>query len=468
LYVAVVPNRGSRPAILLRESYRDGAKVKNRTLANLSDWPAEQIEALRGDKLVLIHTSSAPLLCRRMAECICPTERPAMFRSFEEDHHANTASIRRPPLHLLAGASLASLARTLSRHGGVSPRYYPQVAIIFGSAFLRWPACMVEELRVARRVKAVLFDPPPVFIIGHWRSGTTFLHNLMSRDPGFCFPTIVDALRPYDFYPSPFEFISRRVLLRFLPPTRPMDDMRLDPELPQEEELALATMGAPSFLNCLYFPKQMSKVFAEQVLFTGADDETLKFWRDALIYYLAKLAALNPGRRLLLKNPAHSARIRHLRALFPGAKFIHIHRHPWAVFHSTRKLYRSMLPRCALQEYRPADIDDHILWSYPELMNRLLDGLAELPSGHVAVVRYDDLAADPTGTVSRVYRGLDLGDFERVKSSIQAYAAEHLHGSSPAPDIDRQIASRLASHWGAVCTRLGYPPLAPARESAIA
>ena len=56
MYVAVVPNRSSRPAILLRESYRDGAKVKNRTLANLSDWPAERIEALRaalrGDKVV--------------------------------------------------------------------------------------------------------------------------------------------------------------------------------------------------------------------------------------------------------------------------------------------------------------------------------------------------------------------------------------------------------------------------------
>jgi hypothetical protein len=56
MYVAVVPNRSSRPAILLRESYRDGAKVKNRTLANLSDWSAERIEvlraALRGDKLV--------------------------------------------------------------------------------------------------------------------------------------------------------------------------------------------------------------------------------------------------------------------------------------------------------------------------------------------------------------------------------------------------------------------------------
>src|SRR6478736_4656469 len=56
MYVAVVPNRGSPPAILLRESYREAGKTKNRTLANLSGWPAERIEqlraVLRGDKLL--------------------------------------------------------------------------------------------------------------------------------------------------------------------------------------------------------------------------------------------------------------------------------------------------------------------------------------------------------------------------------------------------------------------------------
>jgi hypothetical protein len=55
VYVATIPNRGSRPAILLRESYREAGKTKNRTLANLSDWPSERIElfraVLRGDKL---------------------------------------------------------------------------------------------------------------------------------------------------------------------------------------------------------------------------------------------------------------------------------------------------------------------------------------------------------------------------------------------------------------------------------
>ena len=47
MYIETVPNRNSPPAVLLRESYRDGGKIKKRTLLNLSAWPAEQVEGLR-------------------------------------------------------------------------------------------------------------------------------------------------------------------------------------------------------------------------------------------------------------------------------------------------------------------------------------------------------------------------------------------------------------------------------------
>ena len=47
MYVATIPNRNSPPAVLLRESYREAGRVRNRTLANLSHWPAAKIEALR-------------------------------------------------------------------------------------------------------------------------------------------------------------------------------------------------------------------------------------------------------------------------------------------------------------------------------------------------------------------------------------------------------------------------------------
>ena len=47
MHVEWVPNRNSRPTILLRETWREGKQVKKRTLANLTDWPLEKIEALR-------------------------------------------------------------------------------------------------------------------------------------------------------------------------------------------------------------------------------------------------------------------------------------------------------------------------------------------------------------------------------------------------------------------------------------
>ena len=54
MYIAKVPNRNSPPAMLLRESYREGKKVKTRTLANLSSWPEEKIEAFSGRKQIKV------------------------------------------------------------------------------------------------------------------------------------------------------------------------------------------------------------------------------------------------------------------------------------------------------------------------------------------------------------------------------------------------------------------------------
>src|SRR5262249_32273555 len=161
----------------------------------------------------------------------------------------------------------------LVKHGGFSARYVVQVVFMLLGGVLRWPMCTFETVRVASRVRRVTFDPPPIFIVGHWRSGTTYLHNLMSQDPTFEVPTILDAIRPYEFFPSPLDGISRSILLHSVPATRPMDDVPIRPGLPQEEELALAAMAAPSFWNCLYFPREMSGIFAREVLFEGVGPE---------------------------------------------------------------------------------------------------------------------------------------------------------------------------------------------------
>ncbi|MFN3075597.1 MAG: IS1634 family transposase, partial [Alphaproteobacteria bacterium] len=66
MYIESVPNRNSPPAILLRESFREGDKVKKRTLANLTDWPTELVEGLRsllkGGKVVSAESGGISIL----------------------------------------------------------------------------------------------------------------------------------------------------------------------------------------------------------------------------------------------------------------------------------------------------------------------------------------------------------------------------------------------------------------------
>jgi omega-hydroxy-beta-dihydromenaquinone-9 sulfotransferase len=366
------------------------------------------------------------------------------------------AVMTRPIFHTLASARPSALFRTLVRHGGFAPRYAPQIALAFLASVMQSASFALESAWVAPRVKHVVFDPPPIFIVGHWRSGTTYLHNLMSRDPRFIFPTVLDTLRPDLFFPGILEGITRRLLVATLPPTRPMDDVPIRCDLPQEEEWALAIMGVESFVNCFFFPRHRTAIFAREVLFEGWTPEPLQVWDDRLRCYLAKLILRAPQRRLLLKNPAHSARILHLRELFPGAKFIHIHRDPLAVIKSTIKMHRRMIARVALQNDDANATESFALWAYPQVMDRLLDGLAALPTEDVTELRYDDLLRDPVLAVKSIYSALEVGEFAQAHPQIEASVAEFKAVLPDAQIGDAATDARILHVVAPYMARLGY------------
>src|SRR5512143_2868013 len=97
MYIETIPNRNSRPAILLREGWREGQKIRKRTLANLTDWPAAKIEALRR---VL---KAEPLLA--------PTERFIIERSLPHGH----VEVVLETIHRLGVDQLSAAKRTRQR-----------------------------------------------------------------------------------------------------------------------------------------------------------------------------------------------------------------------------------------------------------------------------------------------------------------------------------------------------------------
>ena len=155
----------------------------------------------------------------------------------------------------------------------------------------------------------------------------------------------------------------------------------------------------------------------------------------------------------MLKNPAHTAHVAALRELFPNAKFIHIHRDPFEVFTSMRRMLHVTFSIVALQDYDAAEIDEQILALYPEVMDRLhrdLDGVCS----H-AEVRYADLVRQPIETLGRLHRHSDLARFSDVRPAFEAFAEAHATVPRSKRPRDPALVATIRQRWATQIARLG-------------
>ena len=82
---------------------------------------------------------------------------------------------------------------------------------------------------------------PPIFVIGHWRTGTTLLHDLFSVDPNLAYPTTFECFFPHHFLLT--EKVLSKVMRGLLPKKRPQDDVPVGFDRPQEEEFGMMMLG---------------------------------------------------------------------------------------------------------------------------------------------------------------------------------------------------------------------------------
>jgi omega-hydroxy-beta-dihydromenaquinone-9 sulfotransferase len=304
------------------------------------------------------------------------------------------------------------------------------------------------QKRLYRRILDQLDLRPPLFLVGHWRSGTTLLHELLALDESFAAPSTYACFNPHHF------LLARHRALAMKPIARPTADMIVSPSSPQEEEFALLCMGAISPYEAFVFPSALYQFEAlcDPDVFKREQQQE---WNDAMTWILKATACLSGAdQRLLVKSPANSFRIPRLAALFPGAMFIRLVREPCAVFASTLRLWQGMWERYALTAPLPQEVlVERILETRLALERKLRSSLRNLPAGRLATVRYEELVANPCSTIERLYERLSLGDPSSLLPKVSAYMLRHPHSATGSAEDWREL---VGVRWRELFDEFGY------------
>lgn len=348
--------------------------------------------------------------------------------------------------HPLSGANLGTLATVTGRSG--LPSKPVSGAVIGLAALARWPFSVGEKLVMESRLPSLEEMPAPVFILGHWRSGTTHLYNVMCQSGAWGYVPPVATGLPWDLFGLAKAFSP--LLERALPEHRYIDNIPVTPESPQEDEIAIANMSEASFYHAIYFPKNFAENIQRGLFFDGCSPADIRGWRKQFTYFLRKLYLYQDKKPLLIKNPVYTGRLALLREMFPGAKFVHIHRNPYDVFLSMRNFYEKLLKEFALQSYQHVDIDEVILTVYNRMMRNYEEDAKLVPAEQLVELSYEELDTAPMDALAKVYEGLALPGFDTSRLSFETYLSSvksfKKNKFSYSDDAARKVEARLGRY----------------------
>jgi hypothetical protein len=337
----------------------------------------------------------------------------------------------------------------------IHPARYPMTALVGASAACNSAAAAVQRLLMHKKIANTEIEQPPIFVIGHWRSGTTLMHELLSMDDRFAFPNTLDTFTPNHFLVT--RYVLGPMLSLLLPNRRPMDDMTVRINSPQEDDFALCAYGAPTPYRRVAFPNRKGRDHVQLNLSLAEPAQRLEL-QKALEHFLKSLTIRYGGKRLVLKSPPHTGRIKQLAQWFPQAKFIHLSRHPHKVVSSTMRLWKLL---DEIQGFQLPKYDDNWLRNYvfecKDLMYQAYFSQRDLlPSNQLVEVRFESLLEDPTVIMRGVYEQLELEGFDQFAPKVDSYFDSRKSHKMKTTDVDAEFAEDIDHHWSEYMEAFGY------------
>ena len=358
---------------------------------------------------------------------------------------------------LITGIESADWISLLQKNNWrVDPLYLHRLAWVAGMSVPTTVIGRLEDLRYGRRLATQEIDPDPLFLIGHWRSGTTHLHNLLGRTPGHTYPTVFQVVFPGCFLMT--DRILPRLTGGLMTDTRTYDNVKQGWSEAAEDEIALAKMCGLSPYIAFMFPEQAAK-YERYIDFMECTTDERDQWKEAFRYFLKKIMLQTGGDRVVVKSCTHTARIRLILEMFPNAKFVHIHRHPYEVYASTLHM----------RSHTDWENFFHLPDTDPELVrrqqtlalgqrifDRVVEDRALIPEGNLFELSYESLCGNELQMVERIYAELGLPGWDRAKPVVEGYVADLGEYKRNKLKLDARSRDQVYDWWRPAFDAFGY------------
>ncbi|MFC1530610.1 sulfotransferase [Gemmatimonadota bacterium] len=321
-----------------------------------------------------------------------------------------------------------------------------------------FPMHVIEMLFRSRSIRATSMPDAPIFIIGHYRSGTTLLHKLLLADNRWGHITVYDMLFPHSgkWGRKVLKPIIRKLIEVLKVKHLHFNNYLVDLDDPIEEDFYTIAQGAPlSGFWSEIFPRNSQTYVEQNILLTTPVQQ--ERWKEAYVYLLKKITALCSGKQLLLKNPPNTPRVRFILDLFPDARFIFIYRNPYQVFYSTLFLWKRTLEKYyTLQNIHDAEREEMIFSLYSQIMTRLEEDRALIPPENIIDIRYEELKEDPHGQIRNIYKYFGLPGFHEVEADLISRIEEERAYEAYRYSYDDETQAEVYRNWGYFIDTWGY------------
>ncbi len=314
------------------------------------------------------------------------------------------------PVSPILGSSLGNYLRVVSGNK-ISPEYYLRFFVSTVLSGILDPFGRVESLINAKTISNTEIDEPPIFIIGFWRSGTTFLHNLLCLDPNAAYVSTYQSVFPNHALVN--SFWMKKLAAKVASEERPVDKIRINMDSPQEEEMALGNLQSISFYNFFYFPNQFEKFKKETLFFDGLSDQQIKVWEKMYRNIIKKSIIRTGGQRFISKNPPNIFRIPQLLNMFPDARFLYIYRNPYRVLSSFILFMDQVIKEVGFQKTDRVNFNKQLFSLFKNALDKYEIDKNIIPKENLLEIKYEDFKKDSISEIETIYSQFKLADFER-------------------------------------------------------